>query len=202
MSELARKQWRQGMLRAFTTGLEAPDFGACRRQRSYRPPGDSTAWRHTLARIRRRRHPRSFPPPQSRWDLGGHSLFLHVKSPGWCSVACGGAGPVSRRCMKSCSSVTAREATESLFLCRVAVACILPPGSRSKGDCGSGRVDPWSDLVLLLEDWIFDDGGPHGAVFIVASFESTVLLLGEGATLLAARLLKDGGSVWPGGAAL
>lgn len=54
--------------------------------------------------------------------------------------------------------------------------------------------------VLLLEDWVFDNGGPNGAVFIVAGFEGTVLLLGERATLLAARLLEDGGSVWQGGA--
>jgi hypothetical protein len=56
--------------------------------------------------------------------------------------------------------------------------------------------------VLLLEDRVFDDGGPNGAVFIVASFEGAVLLLGEWTTLLAARLLEDGGSVWQGGADL
>jgi hypothetical protein len=39
-------------------------------------------------------------------------------------------------------------------------------------------------------------------VLIVAGFEGTVLLLGERATLLAARLLKDGGSIWQGGADL
>jgi hypothetical protein len=54
--------------------------------------------------------------------------------------------------------------------------------------------------VLLLENWVFDDGGPNGAVLIVASFEGTVLLLGEGATFLAACLLEDGGSVWQCGA--
>jgi len=50
--------------------------------------------------------------------------------------------------------------------------------------------------ILFLEDRVFDDGGPDGAVLIVAGFEGTVLLLGEGTALLATRLLKDGRSVW------
>jgi hypothetical protein len=50
--------------------------------------------------------------------------------------------------------------------------------------------------VLFLEDWIFDDGGPNGAVLVVASFERTVFLLGEGTSLLTTRLLEDGRSVW------
>jgi hypothetical protein len=54
--------------------------------------------------------------------------------------------------------------------------------------------------VLLLEDWVFDNGGPNGAVFIISGLESTVLLLSERATLLAARLLEDGGSIRQGGA--
>jgi hypothetical protein len=55
--------------------------------------GCSPAWRRTLARIRRRRRLRNYPPHRSRWDLGGRSLFLRVKSPALCSVACGGRGP-------------------------------------------------------------------------------------------------------------
>ena len=52
--------------------------------------------------------------------------------------------------------------------------------------------------VLLLEDGVFDDGGPDGAVLVVAGFERAVLLLGEGPSLLATRLLKDGRPVWQG----
>lgn len=50
--------------------------------------------------------------------------------------------------------------------------------------------------VLLLEYWVFDDGSPNGTVLVVPSFECTVLLLREWATLLATRLLKDGCSIW------
>ena len=38
--------------------------------------------------------------------------------------------------------------------------------------------------VLLLEDGVLDDGGPYGAVLLVAGLESAVLLLGKGAALL------------------
>ena len=71
-------------------------------------------------------------------------------------------------------------------------------------EVGKSVAEPVTEIrgaaVLLLKDWVFDDGGPNGAVLVVAGFEGTVLLLGEGATLLAARLLEDGGSVWQGGA--
>ena len=50
--------------------------------------------------------------------------------------------------------------------------------------------------ILLLEDGVLDDGGPNGAVLVVAGFECVVLFLGEGPSLLATRLLKDGRSVW------
>lgn len=56
--------------------------------------------------------------------------------------------------------------------------------------------------VLLLEDGVLDDGGPYGAVLLVAGFEGAVLLLGEGATLLGAGLFKDGAAVWESGADL
>ena len=52
--------------------------------------------------------------------------------------------------------------------------------------------------ILVLEDGVIDDGGPNGAVLIVARLERAVLLLCEGPSLLAARLLKDGRSVWQG----
>lgn len=56
--------------------------------------------------------------------------------------------------------------------------------------------------VLLLEDGILDDGGPYGAVLLVASLEGAVLLLGKGTPLLGAGLFEDGAAVWEGGADL
>lgn len=83
------------------------------------------------------------------------------------------------------------------FLCRVAwfiSSCLVK--------IGKGVAKPVAEIcgaaVLLLEDWVFDDGGPNGAVLIVTGFEGTVLLLSERATLLAARLLEDGCSIWQG----
>ena len=52
--------------------------------------------------------------------------------------------------------------------------------------------------VLVLEDGVFDDGGPDRAVLFVASLESTVLFLCKGTALLAARLFKDGAAVGKG----
>ena len=56
--------------------------------------------------------------------------------------------------------------------------------------------------VLLLEDGVLDDGGPDGAVLVVAGLERAVLLLGERAALLGARFFEDGGAVGEGGADL
>lgn len=53
--------------------------------------------------------------------------------------------------------------------------------------------------VLVLEDGILDDGGPDGAVLLVASSERTVLVFGERTTFLAAGLFEDGATVWEGG---
>ena len=38
--------------------------------------------------------------------------------------------------------------------------------------------------ILLLEDGVLDDGGPNGAVLVVAGFERAVLFLSEGPSLL------------------
>src|SRR6266436_2529258 len=88
-----------------------------------------------------------------------------------------------------------------LFLRRVAwlVSCRLVEIGESVAEA---VAQIGGAAVLLLEDWVFDDGGPNSAVLIVTGLEGTVLLFGEGATLLAARLLKDGGSIWQGGADL
>jgi hypothetical protein len=71
-------------------------------------------------------------------------------------------------------------------------------------EVGESVAEPVAEVrgapVLLLEDWVFDNGGPNGAMLIVTGFEGTVLLLGKRATLLAACLLEDGGSIWQGGA--
>jgi hypothetical protein len=83
------------------------------------------------------------------------------------------------------------------FLCRVAWLI-----SSRLVEIRESVAEPVAEIcgaaVLLLEDWVFDDGGPNGAVLIVTGFEGTVLLLCERATLLAARLLEDGCSVWQG----
>ena len=71
-------------------------------------------------------------------------------------------------------------------------------------EVGESVAEPVAEVrgapVLLLEDWVFDNSGPNGAVLIVTGFEGTVLLLGKRATLLTASLLEDGGSIWQGGA--
>lgn len=56
--------------------------------------------------------------------------------------------------------------------------------------------------VLLLEDGVLDDGGPDGAVLLIAGLERAVLLLSERAALLGAGLFKDGAAVWEGRADL
>lgn len=84
-----------------------------------------------------------------------------------------------------------------LFLGRVAW---LVPGRLV--EIREGVAEPVAEVggatILFLKNWVFDDGGPNGAVPIVAGFERTVFLLSEGATLLATRLLEDGRSVWQG----
>jgi hypothetical protein len=85
-----------------------------------------------------------------------------------------------------------------LFLCRV-TGLVTSRLVEIRESVAEPVTEICGAAVLLLEDWVFDDGGPNGAVPIVAGFERTVLLLGERATLLAARLLEDGGSVWQGG---
>ena len=93
---------------------------------------------------------------------------------------------------RTCSSA-------ELLLC--GVAWLVSGSLVEVGECVAEPVTKVSGAaVLLLEDWVFDNGGPNSAVFIVAGFEGTVLLLGERATLFAARLLEDGGSIWQGGA--
>jgi hypothetical protein len=84
-----------------------------------------------------------------------------------------------------------------LFLCRVAWLV-----SGGLVEIRESIAEPVAEVrgaaVLLLEDGVFDDGGPDGAVLVVAGFERAVLLLGEGTALLATRLLKDGCSVREG----
>ena len=69
-------------------------------------------------------------------------------------------------------------------------------------EVGESVAEPVTEVggtaILLLEDGVLDDGGPNGAVLVVARLERAVLLLGEGPSLLATRLLKDGRSVWQG----
>src|SRR5712691_7976385 len=69
-------------------------------------------------------------------------------------------------------------------------------------EIGESVAEPVAEVggtaILLLEDGVLDDGGPNGAVLVVARFERAVLLLGEGPPLLATRLLEDGRSVWQG----
>lgn len=84
-----------------------------------------------------------------------------------------------------------------LFLCRVAWFV-----SGGLVEIGESVAEPVTEIrgaaVLLLEDGIFDDGSPDGAVLVVASFERAVLLLSEGTTFLTTRLLEDGRSVREG----
>lgn len=56
--------------------------------------------------------------------------------------------------------------------------------------------------ILLLEDGVLDDGGPYGAVPLVAGLEGAVFFLGKGPTLLGAGLFEDGTAVWEGGSDL
>lgn len=48
---------------------------------------------------------------------------------------------------------------------------------------------------MFLEDRILHNGRPDRAVLLVASFESTVLLLRERPPLFTARFLKEGGAI-------
>ena len=50
-------------------------------------------------------------------------------------------------------------------------------------------------MVLLLEDWIFNNSSPNDAILIITGLESMVLSLSERAMLLAMYLLKDGGTI-------
>ena len=45
-------------------------------------------------------------------------------------------------------------------------------------------VEVGGTAVLLLEDRVLDDGGPYGAMLLVASLECAVLVLCEGTVLL------------------
>ena len=93
----------------------------------------------------------------------------------WADVG-GGGGELVVRC---CAD---REAV-SLLLWGVArlVACSLV-------ELGEGVAEVVAEVggtaVLLLEDGVLDDGGPYGAMLLVAGLECAVLVLCEGTALL------------------
>ena len=49
--------------------------------------------------------------------------------------------------------------------------------------------------ILLLENRVFNNGRPSGAMLLITSFKGGILRLGEGSSTFAARLLEEGRSV-------